>query len=164
MSLDAQRGKQMLNYTLEHIFSYTATLRKPPEIIGPGPEGIRVNFYVTGGDVKGPQVKGKVLPVGGDWLTIRSDGVGILDVRATLETHDGALIYAAYSGVMDLGVDGYQKFLQLDLPKIIPLQTAPRYYTSHPDYQWLNRIQCVGIGQTDRSRLEAAFDIYAIRS
>jgi len=34
----------MIDYKLEHIFSYTGTLA-PPEMIGPAPEGIRVNFY-----------------------------------------------------------------------------------------------------------------------
>jgi hypothetical protein len=153
----------MFNYNLEHIFSYTATL-KPPERIGPVAEGIKVNRYVTGGIVEGPKVNGKVLPVGGDWVTIRTDGVGILDVRATIETNDGALIYTAYSGVMDLGKDGYQKALQQNLPAIIPIQSAPRYYTAHPQYQWLNRIQCVGVGQADMAKLEVSFDIYAIRS
>ena len=119
---------------------------------------------MTGGKVEGPKVSGKVLPVGGDWVTIRSDGVGILDVRATIETQDGALIYTAYSGVMDLGKDGYQKVLQGNPPAVIHLQSAPRYYTAHPQYQWLNRIQCVGVGQFNRAKLEVAFDIYAIRS
>jgi hypothetical protein len=35
----------------EYIFSYTAQVRLPPEVIGPTPDGIRVNFYVPGGDV-----------------------------------------------------------------------------------------------------------------
>ncbi len=113
----------MFDYRLEHIFSFSGTLKT--EVIGPLPEGIRVNFYVTGGEVEGPMVKGQVLPVGGDWLTIRSDGIGILDVRATFQTHDGALIYATYSGVADLGADGYQKFLQQDLPPFIPLRIVP---------------------------------------
>ena len=153
----------MFNYSLEHIFSYTATLNRP-ERIGPVPEGIKANWYVTGGKVEGPKVNGKVLPVGGDWLTIRTDGVGILDVRATIETHDGALIYTTYSGMMDLGKDGYQRVLQQNVPPIIPIQSVPRYYTAHPQYQWLNRIQCMGVGQTDMGKLEVSLDIYAIRS
>jgi hypothetical protein len=95
----------MFEYRLEHIVSYTATLAAP-EIIGPVAEGVRVNFYVTGGKATGPKVSGKILPVGGDWLTIRRDGVGILDVRATLQTHDGALIYVSCGGTHDLGEDG----------------------------------------------------------
>jgi hypothetical protein len=154
----------MFDYSLEHLFSYTATLSKAPERIGPVPEGIKANFYVTGGKVEGPKVNGKVLLVGGDWLTIRADGVGILDVRATMETHDGALIYTTYSGVMDLGKDGYQKVLKQEVPAIIHLQSAPRYFTAHPGYQWLNRSQCVGVGQADMANSEVSFDVYAIRS
>ncbi len=152
----------MLDYRLEHILSYSATL-KAPEVIGPLPEGIRANFYVTKGDVQGPKVKGQVLPVGGDWLTIRTDGVGILDVRATFQTHDGALIYTAYSGVTDIGEDGYQKFLRQELPPFLSLRIVPRYHTAHPEYLWLNRIQCLGIGQIDRARMEVSYDVYAVR-
>jgi len=47
----------MIEYRLEHIMSYTATLTEP-EVIGPLPEGLRVNFYVTGGEVVGPKVSG----------------------------------------------------------------------------------------------------------
>jgi len=64
----AGANKNVFDYSLEHIFSYTATL-SPPEVIGPLPEGVRVNFYVTGGEVKGPKVYGKFRPVGADWLS-----------------------------------------------------------------------------------------------
>lgn len=154
----------MIDYRLEHLFSYTATLEAPPEVIGPLPEGIRANFYVTGGEVSGPQVRGAIRPVGGDWLTIRTDGVGILDVRATLETHDGALIYVTYTGVVDFGEDGYQKFLRGEPPAgKTPIRTAPRFHTAHPDYQWLNRLQCLGIGQAFLDRSEVRYDVYAVR-
>ena len=81
----------MFEYRLEHIMSYTVKIAEP-EVIGPVPEGLRVNGYILGGEVTGPRVSGKLRPVGGDWLTIRKHGVAILDVRATIETHDGALI------------------------------------------------------------------------
>ena len=105
----------MINYNLDHLFSYTVLLDEP-EVIGPVPEGIRVNFHFTGGEVTGPKVYGKLRPVGADWLTIRTDGVGILEVRATIETQDEALIYSSYTGVGDLGEDGYDKFLQGEPP------------------------------------------------
>ena len=44
--------------------------------------------------------EGSIVPFGGDWLTIRANGVGVLDVRASLKTEDGALIYVAYSGIL----------------------------------------------------------------
>ena len=99
--------------------SYNASLA-PPEIIGPIAEGIRVNFYVTDGLFAGPKIKGKVRPVGGDWLTLRKDGIGILDVRATMETDDGALIYIVYTGTLDLGAEGYKNFAEGKLPEFYP--------------------------------------------
>jgi hypothetical protein len=60
------------DYRPEYIFSYTVQTRLPPEMIGPTPEGIRVDFYVTGGDVDGPKLKGKFAPFGGDWRWIRA--------------------------------------------------------------------------------------------
>ena len=91
-------------YEMEYVGSYSASLRMPPEVIGALPEGIRINFEVTGGEVSGDRIRGILKPVGGDWFTLRSDGVGVLDVRATIETHDGALIYIHYQGIGDLGV------------------------------------------------------------
>lgn len=153
----------MIDYALEYVFSYNAKLH-PPEVIGPVPEGLRINRHISGGEVHGPNLRGKLRPVGADWVTIRTDGVGIIDVRATIETHDGALIYVAYSGVVDMGVDGYQKLLRGEPPPNgLPLRTTPRCSTSHPDYLWLNRLQCVGIGQTVIERSEVVYDVYALR-
>jgi hypothetical protein len=153
----------MNDYQLEHIFTFGATLENPPEVIGPVPEGIRVNFYSLGGEITGPKLKGKSRAVGGDWLTLRTDGIGILDVRTTLETHDGALIAITYSGVADLGKDGYQNFLEGKLPPRLTLHIVPRCQTAHPDYLWLNRIQCLGIGEIDMATSYVSYDIYAVR-
>jgi hypothetical protein len=153
----------MFNYTMEHICSYTATLQRPHEVIGPLPEGLRVNVYVTGGEVTGPRLRGRIRPVGADWLTIRTDGVGILDVRGTIETHDGALIYAAYSGVGDFGEEGYSKFIKGELPKVIQLRTAPRLHSAHPNYTWVNRFQYVNVGEVNLETSVVAYDVYALR-
>lgn len=152
------------DYSLEHIFSYTATVINPPEIIGIVPEGIRINYYITGGEVKGTKLNGKVLPVGGNWGIIRTDGVSIVDLRYTFETNDGALIYSTCSGVLDLGEDGYQRFLkQEEPPEYAQVRITPRYHTAHPEYQWLNRVQCLGIGQTDMKNSQVHYNIYLIR-
>lgn len=137
-------------------------LRNPPEIIGETPEGIRVNFYVTGGEVTGDRLNGTVLPVGGDWLTLRRDGVGILDVRATIETDDGALIYVTYTGILETGEDGYQRFLEGDLPKAPTIRGAPRFLTAHPDYLWLNRLQCINIGEANLEDYVVNYDLFAL--
>ncbi len=146
----------------EHLCSLLATLQAPPEVIGPVPGGVRANFYVTGGEVKGPRLNGKLRAVGGDWFLLRSDGVGELDVQLTLETGDGALIEVRYHGRGDFGAEGYARFLKGELPPSVPLHTAPRFRTAHPGYQWLHRPMCVGVGVADLQRFEVRYDIYAL--
>jgi hypothetical protein len=149
------------NYSLTHLFSYTATVRLPPEMIGPSPEGIRANFYITGGEILGPKLKGTVEPVGADWFLMRQDGVGILDVRATLKTDDDALIYTTLSGVEDWGEDGYGKFVRGDLPSRVEIRAIPRFQTAAPAYLWLNRLLCLNVGYIDITSGTALFDVYA---
>jgi hypothetical protein len=36
-------------------------------------------------------------------------------------------------------------------------------HTAHPDYTWLNRLQCVGIGEASPERSEVCYDVYAVR-
>jgi hypothetical protein len=155
--------EKALDYRLEHIFSCTGSLASPPEVIGPVPEGVRANFYTTGGQVSGARVRGKIRPVGGDWMTVRRDGVAILDVRATFETHDGALILVTYPGVIDLGEDGYDRFLRGELPAAAQIRISPRFLTSHPEYLWLNRLHCIGVGEYLAATNDARYDVYAIR-
>jgi hypothetical protein len=151
----------MFDYDLEHVFSYTATL-DAPEVIGPVPEGIRANFFWPGGEVTGHKLQGKLRPVGGDWFTVRTDGVGILDVRATLELYEGALVYMTFMGVGDLGADGYERFSRGELPPTVALRVAPRLLTAHPEFQWLNRLQCLGIGEFNAENSQLDFDVYAV--
>ncbi|MGE5445285.1 MAG: DUF3237 domain-containing protein [Ignavibacteriales bacterium] len=128
------------------------------------PEGFRSIFYITGGEVSGPKLRGKLRPVRADWFTIRTDGMAIVDVRSTIETHDGALIYVDYRGVVDLGENGYQKFLRGESPPSgLPIRANPRSHTAHPNHRWLNRLFCLGIGQTFLDRSEVIYDVYAVR-
>jgi hypothetical protein len=99
--------------------------------------------------------------MGADWLVIRRDGVGILDVHATLQTHDGALSYAPIMGVADIGPDGYEKFLQGDLPAKAAIRAVSRFQTSHPSYLWLNRLQCLNVGEIDTAAGIVRYDVYA---
>jgi hypothetical protein len=158
----ASVANRLASVDLEYICSYWATLA-PPEVIGPIAEGVRVHFYVTAGEVSGPKMRGRLRPVGGDWLLLRTDGVGVLDVRTTLELDNGALIYTTYGGVVDSGPDGYNLVLKGILPPRVELRIVPRYYTGHPDYLWLNRLQCVGVGSFDGAQLKVSYDIYAMR-
>jgi hypothetical protein len=153
---------KLLDYKLEHILSYTGRLASQPEVIGPVPEGLRVNFYSAGGEISGPRVQGVLRAAGGDWMTVRRDGVGVLDVRTTFETHDGALILVTYAGVIDFGENGYDAFVRGDLPATARIRISPRFATSHPAYLWLNRVHCLGIGAFTAAANAARYDVYAV--
>ena len=53
---------------------------------------------IEGGSFEGPQLKGKVLKGGSDWLISRPRGALQLGVRLTLKTDDGHLIGMIYRG------------------------------------------------------------------
>ena len=72
---------------LEYLYTLVAELGAPADI-GDTPHGHRLVIPVTGGTFEGPRLRGTVRPGGGDWLLIRPDGTGELDVRGTLETDD----------------------------------------------------------------------------
>jgi hypothetical protein len=149
-------------FELDFLCHVETQLAQKPEIIGQTPEGIRVHYFVSSGAVRGPQLNGTVSRQGGDWMTIRTDGVAIPDVRATIMTDDGALIYMRYKGVFELGKDGYQAFLRNKLPANPKLLIAPCFTTADQRYAWLNRHQCIGIGFVDTNRLSVRYDLYAL--
>jgi hypothetical protein len=150
----------MFPYETQHLFSYRATLGAPV-VIGPCPNDIRLNFPLTGGEVWGPKLSGKVKS-GTDFATLRTDGVILVDVRAAMESDDGALIDVAYQGVLDLGSEGYANFRQGIMPQQLKVRVAPRFRTGHPTYHWLNRLQCYAIGEADLGKQEIAYDVYAM--
>ncbi len=65
-----------------------AALRNIGDI--PGGQGRIVP--IIGGEFDGPRLKGKVMPGGADWQTVRPDGVTELRAHYGLETEDGAII------------------------------------------------------------------------
>ena len=70
------------------------------EEIGATPHGRLTIFPIIGGSFEGERLRGRVLAGGGDWVTAMADGTIELDLRATLETDDGALIHLPPSRVI----------------------------------------------------------------
>lgn len=146
----------------EFLGAFTVRLIKPPESFGPGPDGMRITYYIESGEIHGPKLNGKVR--GGDWMLLRQDGVGVAESRITYETDDGALLLSRYYGILDLGPDGYQRALRNEFDPNPPLVLAPQFSTSHPHWLWLNRLQCLAVGRADMADLVVRLDIYAIRA
>jgi hypothetical protein len=133
-----------------------------PQTIGMTPKGIRMIYPIVGGSVKGPKLNGEALAFGADWLVFRSDGVGELDVRATMRTDDGELIYAYYRGILkiDPAIMGrVQNGEDID-PSQYYFRTTPVLETGSEKYSWLNQIICVGIGKLEKNRVR--YKIYQI--
>lgn len=84
---------------LEFLFEARVKLHLPALDVGPTPDGQRVIFFIKGGTFEGPHLRGRVvLDAGADWVRIRPDGTGVLDVRFCLETHDNAMLYLHWQG------------------------------------------------------------------
>lgn len=130
---NARAAEAVPELKFEYLCSAEAEL-ETGQPVGKSPLGTRTIVYVKSGTVTGPAIQGKVLPGGGDWYLTRPDGVGEVDVRATIQTDDGALIYTHYKGVID-AKNGY-------------FRTTPRYETSAEKYAWLNSIVAVGVGSS----------------
>lgn len=53
---------------------------------------------ITGGHIEGPRFKGEILPGGGDWQTLRSDGTLDVVARYSLRADDGATVSVVNTG------------------------------------------------------------------
>ena len=74
-------------YDLDFFAAVTANLSAQP--IGPTPEGYRVNFAITDGRMVGPGIDAVVEPNSGDWMCVRPDGIGVVDIKLTLRNRMG---------------------------------------------------------------------------
>ena len=177
-----------LQRDLRYIFSYTVELQMKREEIGLVPGGVRVNILAKGGEVfqvlneRAPwsegNIRGQIID-GTDWAFMREDDIGAPEVRLAFKTVDGAYIESRYKGIYPLGPGGYRELLRefdsrgepVDLPGtpekpfIGRVFVSPTYETSHPRYQWLTKLQCVGYGEVKIIRgevREVSIDVYAM--
>src|SRR5579859_4240630 len=119
----------------------------PVQLVGKTREGTRRVIPVPGGSFHGERLSGVVLEGGSDWQRVREDAIA-LDVRLTLKTDGGALIGMSYRGIRH----GPPEVLaRLDrgervLPSDYYFRTTPLFETGAGEYDWMNRIVAVGIG------------------
>lgn len=133
-----------------------------PQIIGETPHGVRMIHPVLGGTVKGPKLTGEMLPFGADWILLRPDGAGEIDVRMTIRTDDGELVYAYYRGILTVAPEVMARIQQgedVD-PSEYYFRTTPVFETGSAKYGWLNQIICVGVGKIEQKRVR--YKIYQI--
>jgi hypothetical protein len=151
-------GGPLWAYDLSFFATLVVNLRA--EILGETPEGYRINFFIKDGRVVGPRIDAVVQPEGGDWMAIRPDGIGMVDIRITYKTADNALILERAGGVFDVGPDGYAKVKAGQFIGSPPFYATPTWNTAHPNWRWLNRCQGFGVGRVVLEELQVRCDIY----
>ena len=121
-----------------------------------------MTFITTGGVIDGPKLRGEILPGGGDWLIVGSDGVGRVDVRATLKTHDGVLIHYEARGVIKVPADGLQRLAAGEVLGFDEtyVRTTPTFETADERYGWLSGLVTVGYNVLSRNHID--YRIYRV--
>ncbi len=151
----------MADLMTELLFEIHANM-EPPQVVGPTPNGDRRVRLISGGSFAGPKLRGEILPGGGDWLLLRPDGARSLDVRLTLRTDDGHLIYVVSRGFLDLTPEIYQRIAEgeeID-PSQYYFRTTPLFETAAPELDWLNRIVAVSVGRLEKAMVVQT--VYAV--
>jgi hypothetical protein len=119
-------------------------------LVGTTALGFRGVYPVDGGTFEGERLRGVVHPGGADWVTQRSDGLMVIDVRLTLQTDDGAVIAMAYTGFAQARTpELMERFRRRELLSYeeFSLHTTPRFETGDPRYAWLNGVVAVSNGE-----------------
>jgi hypothetical protein len=148
---------------LEHLAQVRVQLAREPELFGETPAGFVINWPPLSGTVDGPAFHARVLQGGEHQTVVRTDGIGILSVNATLETHDRVLIAERYSATVDFGEDWGAWLPVRNWPAALPVRSQISMLTSEPKYRWLNRLHCIGIGEARIGEYLYTYDMYAVR-
>lgn len=109
-----------------------------PEPVGPGDgaskDGTRTQIWpIVGGRFFGKDIRGTVIPGGGDFPVTRSDGVEVIDALYRLRTDDGVTILIHNRGLM------YTSAQPAADPEWPRFRLVPEFTAPVGKYDWLNR-------------------------
>ncbi|MCA6115339.1 DUF3237 domain-containing protein [Bradyrhizobium sp. WSM 1738] len=148
---------------LETRYVFTITVRIG-EVTSAGEigTGVRRIIPITGGEVKGEKVDGKVLPFGADFQIIRPNELIELEAKYAFETDDGAVVYVENKGLRFGPVELLQKLKRGEPvdPKLIYFRTVPRFETGAPQYRWL--MESLFIGSAARHTDHVVIDVHQV--
>ena len=121
-----------------HVFTITALIGAVTTA-GEIGHGVRRIIPITGGDVRGELVNGRVLAFGADFQIVRPNELIELEAKYAFETDDGAVVYVENKGIRFGPVDLLQKLKRnkpVD-PALIYCRTTPKFETGSEKYRWL---------------------------
>ena len=126
---------------LTRIYRLEATLGQPLDL-GETAQGRRRIALFTGGGFTGPELNGKLVPgVSAGWQVVLPDGTALGDIRYTLQTDGGDLLYVQARGVRHGSAEVLARLArgeEVD-PSEYTFRTATQIETAAPRLDWLNK-------------------------
>jgi len=130
------------------IYRLEATLGEPVDV-GNVSFGRRRIVPLTGGTFSGLELNGTLVPgVSADWQIVLLDGTSLGDIRYTLETDGGALLYVQSRGVRHGSPDVLERLGRgedVDASEYT-FRISTQIETASGELDWLNRGVFVGVG------------------
>ena len=103
---------------------------------------------LTDGAFTGPDMSGTLVPgASADWQTVLPDGTALGDIRYTLRTTDGDLLYVQSRGIRHGSADVLARLGRgedVD-PSEYTFRTSTRIETAAPALDWLNKGIFIGV-------------------
>ena len=137
----AGRHKALPDPRLTRVFCLEATLGAPLEL-GDTIQGHRRIAPLTGGTFTGPRLNGKLLPgASADWQIVLPDGTALGDIRYTLQTDGGDLLYVQSRAVRHGSAEVLARLgrgEEVDAGEYT-FRASTQIETAAPDLDWLNK-------------------------
>jgi hypothetical protein len=132
---------------LTRVYRLEAALGDPLDV-GEVSEGRRRIVPLTGGAFTGPELNGKLLAgASADWQIVLPDGTALGDVRYTLQTDAGALLYVRSRGVRHGSAEVLARLARgddVDAGEYV-FRTWTQIETASRELDWLNKGVFIGV-------------------
>lgn len=124
--------------------------------------GVRRIIPITGGEVKGKDVNGRICAFGADFQIIRPNELIELEAKYAFATDDGAVIYVENRGIRFGPVALLQRLKRGEPvdPKLIYFRTVPKFETGSEKYRWL--MESLFIGSAARHADRVVVDVHQV--
>jgi hypothetical protein len=101
--------------------------------------GVRRIIPIVGGEVRGPDVNGKICAFGADFQVIRPNELIELEAKYAFETDDGAVVYVENKGIRFGPLELLERLKRGEPvdPKLVYFRTVPKFETGAEKYRWL---------------------------
>jgi hypothetical protein len=133
---------------LTMIYRLEATLGEPLDL-GQTTQGHRRIVPLTGGTFSGPELRGIVRPgASADWQIVLPDGTALGDIRYTLQTDGGDLLYVQSRSVRHGSAEVLARLGRgegVDASEYT-FRTSTQIETANPALDWLNKGIFVSVG------------------